>query len=72
TRSGASAPNPKDAPNFPNTPGARVREANGNLDWEALDNRVPLQSIRITLRLHDVTTDSLRNLSLIIPLTDQQ
>ena len=72
TRSGASSPNPQDAPNFPITPGARVREANGNLDWEALDNRVPLQSIRITLRLHDVTTDSLRNLSLIIPLTDQQ
>lgn len=59
-------------PTFPITPGARVRELSGNLEWEAVDNRVPLKSIRITLRIHDVTTDALRNLTLIIPLTDKE
>ena len=56
----------------PSTPGSRVREVNGTIEWEAVDNRVPLKSIRVTLRIHDVTTDALRNLTLIIPLTDKE
>ncbi|MEY3174895.1 MAG: hypothetical protein RLZZ436_2809 [Planctomycetota bacterium] len=67
--SGTSAALP---PTFPNTPGRRVRELNNDLEWESIDNRRPLRSIRLTIRYHDQSTDTQRTLSLVIPLTDKK
>jgi prepilin-type N-terminal cleavage/methylation domain-containing protein len=57
-------------PVFPAVPGRRVTD--GELIWESFDNRRPLQSIRLTIRFMDQTADSMRQLSLIIPLTDEE
>ena len=57
---------------FPTSPGRRVREANGAAEWESFDNRRPLTSIRMTLRFHDQTSDTQRNLTLVLPLTDKK
>ncbi len=64
-----SAANP---PVFATAPGRRIRELNDELEWESFDNRRPLSSIRLTLRFMDQTTDTQRQLSLIIPLTDKK
>ena len=64
-----SAANP---PGFPTAPGRRFRERNDELEWESLDNRRPLTSIRMTLRFYDQTSDTQRNLTLVIPLTDRK
>ncbi|MGV2336486.1 MAG UNVERIFIED_CONTAM: hypothetical protein LVR18_21065 [Planctomycetaceae bacterium] len=58
-------------PTFPNTPGRRVRELNNDIEWESIDNRRPLRSLRLTIRYHDQSTDTQRTLSLVIPLTDK-
>lgn len=59
-------------PGFATAPGRRIRELNDELEWESFDNRRPLASIRLTLRFMDQTTDTQRQLSLIIPLTDKK
>ncbi|MFN9037352.1 MAG: hypothetical protein ACK5YO_13715, partial [Planctomyces sp.] len=59
-------------PTFPTSPGRRVREDNGAAEWESIDNRRPLTSIRLTLRFHDQTSDTQRNLTLVLPLTDKK
>lgn len=60
-----SGPTP---PTFPTTPGQRLTD--GEITWESIDNRRPLQSIRITFRFYDKTSDGMRQLSLIIPLNE--
>jgi prepilin-type N-terminal cleavage/methylation domain-containing protein len=59
-------------PTFSTSPGRRIREANGELEWESIDNRRPLSSIRMTLRFMDQTTNTQRTLSLILSLTDEK
>ncbi|MFN9719083.1 MAG: type II secretion system protein J [Planctomycetota bacterium] len=55
-------------PNFPAAPGRRFTD--GEIIWESFDNRVPLKSIRLTFRFLDKQSDNMRNLSLIIPMTE--
>jgi len=59
-------------PGFPTAPGRRSRESNGELEWESFDNRRPLSSIRLTLRFMDQSTETQRQMSLIIPLIDKK
>ena len=59
-------------PGFPTAAGRRSRELNNELEWESFDNRRPLTSIRLTLRFMDQSTETQRQLSLIIPLTDKK
>ncbi len=61
------------SPGFPTAPGRRSRELGiDQLEWESFDNRRPLTSIRLTLRFMDQSTDTQRQLSLIITLTDKK
>lgn len=53
---------------FPAAAGQRVTD--GEVTWESFDNRRPLQSIRLTFRFHDKPSDNMRQLSLVIPVTD--
>lgn len=59
-------------PGFPTAPGRRSRELNNELEWESFDNRRPLSSVRLTLRFMDQSTETQRQLSLIIPLIDKK
>ncbi len=59
-------------PGFPTAAGRRSRELNDELEWESFDNRRPLSSVRLTLRFMDQSTETQRQLSLIIPLTDRE
>lgn len=56
-------------PGFPGVPGRLVTD--NEVTWESFDNRRPLQSVRLTIRFMDQTTDTMRQLSLILPLTDK-
>lgn len=40
--------------------------------WESFDNRRPLKSIRVTLQFFDQSTEKLRQMSLIVPLTKEE
>lgn len=53
---------------FPTVSGRRVTD--NEVTWESFDNRRPLESIRLTFRFQDKTSDNMRQLSLIIPLTE--
>jgi hypothetical protein len=53
--------------NFPTVPGRLVTD--GEITWESFDNRRPLEAIRLTFRFQDKTSDNMRQLSLVIPLT---
>ncbi len=55
------------APAWPTVPGQRVTEGNpGNqVTWEAFDNRIGLQKIRITVRVRDPKEDLPRQFSII-------
>jgi hypothetical protein len=54
-------------PVFPTAPGRRVTD--NEVTWESFDNRRPLEAIRLTFRFQDKTSDNMRQLSLVIPLT---
>ncbi len=56
------------SPQWPTAPGRRVTD--GTVVWEAIDNRRPLESVRVQFRFYDKTSDTLKQLSLVIPLTD--
>ena len=55
-------------PIFPTAPGRRVTD--NEVTWESFDNRRPLQSIRLQFRFQDKTSDNMRQLSLVIPMTE--
>ena len=55
-------------PSWPTAPSRRVTD--GTVVWEAIDNRRPLESVRVQFRFYDKTSDTLKQLSLVIPLTD--
>jgi len=54
-------------PVWPKTPGQVVTD--GAVQWEAIDNRQPLKSIRIVLRFQEPNTETLRQLTLLLPMT---
>ncbi len=56
------------APSFPTSPGRRITD--NEVVWESFDNRRPLKSIRLQIRFFDKTSDSMRQLSLVIPMTE--
>jgi prepilin-type N-terminal cleavage/methylation domain-containing protein len=58
------------APVFPQRAGLRI--VDGTCQWESFDNRRPLQAIRITVRFMDQKSQSVRQLSLILPLLEQK
>jgi hypothetical protein len=55
-------------PTWPRTAGAQVTD--GDLTWQAVDNRRPLRAIQITLRFLDASTGQLRTLTLQHSLVD--
>lgn len=57
-------------PSFPAKPGRKVTD--GELVWESIDNRRPLQTVRLTIRFIDQSTDNMRQLSLVIPVNEEQ
>jgi len=59
-------------PTFPTSPGKRFRERNNEIEWESLDNRRPLTSIRLTIRFLDPGSETLRQLTQVIPLVDKK
>lgn len=65
--SGSSAPT-----SWPESPGRRISEADrgGTAVWQAFDNRRPLKSIRIRVRFFEQNTETIRQLSLVLPVTD--
>ncbi|MFO0976256.1 MAG: type II secretion system protein [Planctomycetaceae bacterium] len=67
--SGMSASSP---PPFPEGPGKIVQEINREIEWECVDNLRPLSSIRLTVRFLDPQSESLRQLTLVIPLIDRE
>lgn len=58
-----SATSGKTAPDFPSNPGQQVKD--GDITWEAFDNRVGLQKIRITVRLRDPIEGVPRQFSIV-------
>jgi len=55
-------------PSFPTSPGRRITD--NEVIWESFDNRRPLKSIRLQIRFFDKTSDSMRQLSLVVPMTE--
>ncbi|MCX7408733.1 MAG: prepilin-type N-terminal cleavage/methylation domain-containing protein [Planctomycetales bacterium] len=53
---------------WPRKPGLRVRD--GNLIWQAVDNRKPLRALQITLRFQDPTTAQIRTQTIVHSLID--
>lgn len=53
---------------FPTTPGRRITD--NEVIWESFDNRRPLEAIRMTFRFYEKSADNMRQLSLVIPLTN--
>lgn len=66
--SGTIETSPLPGPVFPTAPGRRITD--NEVTWESFDNRRPLQSIRLTFRFHDKTSDNMRQLSLVVPLEE--
>lgn len=56
------------APTFTETPGRRISD--NEVIWEAIDNRRPLKSIRITIRFINQKSDLPKQMTLVIPMTD--
>ena len=52
-----------DQPRWPTTPGDRVQD--GELVWEAFDNRAGLKKMRITIRYNDAESGNPRQVSLV-------
>ncbi len=59
------------APSWPTTHGRRFsegEEGTPEVTWQAIDNRRSLKAIRMTLRFLNAKTDSMRQLTLVLPL----
>jgi hypothetical protein len=57
-------------PVFPTTPGRTITD--GEVKWLSFDNRRPLKSIRLQIRFQDKTSDTMRQVSLVIPMTEER
>jgi hypothetical protein len=57
-------------PVFPTTPGRTITD--GEVKWFSFDNRRPLKSIRLQIRFQDKTSDTMRQVSLVIPMTEEK
>lgn len=64
---GTSDNNPP--PSWPETPGVRIADG-PTVRWVAIDNRRPLKSVRMTIRFRDQASDQIRQLTMVLPLTD--
>jgi prepilin-type N-terminal cleavage/methylation domain-containing protein len=49
-----------------------LRFVDGNLLWEGFSNINPLRSVRLTIRFTEPTSETPKQLTLIIPLTDEE
>ena len=58
-------------PVWPLTPGQTVTEAVGGVTWEVIDNTASLSAARITIRFEDQASGQIRQLSTILPLTNE-
>lgn len=57
-------------PVFPTSPGRTITD--GEVKWLSFDNRRPLKSIRLQIRFQDKTSDTMRQVSLVIPMTEER
>ena len=65
---GATSAPVSSPPSFGDTPGLRISD--NEVIWESFDNRRPLKSIRITIRFMNQKSDEPRQMTLVLPLTD--
>lgn len=56
------------APVFPTAPGKRITD--NEVTWESFDNRRPLRAIRLQIRYLDKTSDQMRQVSIVMPLSE--
>jgi len=49
-----------------------LRFVDGNLIWEGFSNASPLRSVRLTIRFTEPTSETPKQLTLIMPLTDEE
>lgn len=54
----------------PSTPGERITDS--DVQWEVIDNTRPLKSMQITVRFRNQKSGDMRNLTMVIPLTDER
>jgi hypothetical protein len=54
----------------PSTTSVGRRTSDGEIFWESIDNRRPLQAVRLTIRFINQKSNLPRQLTLILPLTD--
>lgn len=55
---------------WPAVAGARFTEPGSGIIWEAVENWVPLQAIQITIRFWDVTSNQMRQMTIVHSLVD--
>jgi hypothetical protein len=72
TTTGASSGISQSAPTVPpwQSPGLRFND--NELFWEGFSNFSPLRSVRLTIRFLEPTSETLKQLTLIMPLTDDE
>lgn len=56
------------APVFPTAPGKRVTD--NEVTWESFDNRRPLRAVRLQIRYIDKTSDQMRQISIMMPMSE--
>ncbi|MEZ6126330.1 MAG: hypothetical protein R3C49_24655 [Planctomycetaceae bacterium] len=56
-------------PDWSTTPGRLITD--GEVKWEVVDNVKPLKSIRVTIRFRNEKSGLMRQLTLVLPLTDE-
>lgn len=69
-QAGPAIVGPSGEPQWPVNPGRRVQSAPGAAVFESLDNRRPLQSVRVTVRFQDRNSDKMRQTSIILSVND--
>jgi hypothetical protein len=49
-----------------------LRFVDGNLLWEGFSNISPLKAVRLTIRFIEPTSETLKQLTLVMPITDEE